>query len=158
MKYPHVTLSQAAVESVSSPSLLDVMRQRLHEALLANDSTFQPGDTVTMDTADLDPQRNAVTVRVSREMALDFGIVEPTDAERAERAAAAAEWAEASARRRAEPGPPLTLDALLDLLGWDAAYAAHRLHPECHCSTTDWYLCDFAQAEGFTYDDLGRTP
>lgn len=46
--------------------------------------------------------KHSVTLRVSREMALDAGLVQPTDAERVDRAARAARYREWKARRDAQ--------------------------------------------------------
>ena len=104
-------------------------------------------------------RRNAVAVRVSRELALDVGLVEPTEAERADREARAAEWAARDAAERAKAGPRVELGRLLVALGWPAAFAEHLLHPWCMCGlgSDDPFLCSWARDLGFTvaYDEPG---
>lgn len=64
---------------------------------------------------------------------------------------------EARERRAAEraqhPPVPLTLDALLDTLGYTREYATHLVQPYCSCgdSADGWDLCPHA-------DDLGLRP
>lgn len=45
---------------------------------------------------------------------------------------------------------PLTLDAVLDALGWSEAYALHVVQPYCTCSDTGdgWETCAHADDEG----------
>lgn len=95
--------------------------------------------------------RNEIAIRISREMAIDFGIVEPTDEERAAMAAESERIRVQVAEQRAKPGPPLTLEALLGMLGWPAEFAEHVLHPACHCDVLDDdpYLCGWATELGW---------
>lgn len=69
-----------------------------------------------------------------------------------------AEWArDAQERRRAERAAatlvPLTLDALLDKLGFDSAYAEHLVQSYCTCGDgrDGWDYCQHAR-------DLGLVP
>lgn len=104
--------------------------------------------------AGLDFERNEIAIRISREMALDFGLIEPTDAERTERAAHSERIRVETATRRAQPGPALTLEAVLELLGWPAGFAEHLLHPACYCGVTmtdDPYLCSWATELGWEW-------
>jgi hypothetical protein len=52
--------------------------------------------------------------------------------------------------RAAAERVPLTLDALLDRLGFDQAYAEHFVQPYCTCSDSDcgWDYCQHASDEG----------
>lgn len=71
-----------------------------------------------------------------------------------QRAAWAQEAAAQRATERAEATPvPLTLDTVLDKLGWSREYAAHFVQPYCTCgdSYDGWDLCVHAQ-------DLGLRP
>lgn len=102
-------------------------------------------------------QRNSFSMLISREMALDFGLVEPTEEEREERERQLAEFRRKEALARAVPGPELTLEAVLERLGWSAEFAAHWLHPACHCDalSDDPSLCSWADELGFTIDWKG---
>lgn len=73
-----------------------------------------------------------------------------TDAERSA-------WAEAARVRRAAEREsaerrPLTLDALLDKLGFSREYAEHLMQPYCECGDTadGWDYCWYARDEGVT--------
>lgn len=99
--------------------------------------------------------KNSIAFTISREMALDLGVVEPTLEERVERQVRSTRYAVEEAQRRALPAPEVTVEALLDYLGCSPAYAAHVLHPACSCSrlgAEDPFLCSWAGELGFTYD------
>ena len=91
-------------------------------------------------------EKNAIAFPISREMALDFGLVEPTEAEREERAAVMAQWQ--AKRDAAQPGIGAALAALdalngveremLDLHSFDRT---KRYAQECEG-------CDFSGFEG----------
>lgn len=106
----------------------------------------------------IDVQHNSIAIRLSREMAILYGLVEPTDEERAQMAADAEQHRVEEAARRAQPGPKLTLEALLERLDWTPEYAQHYLHPACWCTPTsdDPDLCSWARELGF--DRIGGAP
>lgn len=96
---------------------------------------------------------------MSHKEAVAQGLIEVTGdelaAEKAERIATREQFYREEVERRALPGTPVTVDALLVQLGWSAAYAAHRLHPGCECSDDRFdggsvYLCTWAEDLGFT--------
>lgn len=70
-----------------------------------------------------------------------------TPEERAEK------WREIGRQRAAERAStepvPLTLEALLDKLGFDEAYATHLVQPYCYCSDSrdGWDYCEHARDE-----------
>lgn len=105
-------------------------------------------------------QRNQIawSIPMSREMLIAEGLILPTPAEAVAREAARDAYAARTAAEQAAPGPVLTLDTLLDYLGWSAAYAAHLLHPACHCSPSahDPWLCSWAVELGFTDEEFRR--
>lgn len=71
-----------------------------------------------------------------------------------ERAAWATEAEQRRAEERAAAEPvPLTLDALLDKMGWPRAYAEHLVQPYCECGDDidGWSYCEHAR-------DLGLAP
>lgn len=97
-------------------------------------------------------------VHVSAELVTDAGfpsvlaeldrLVTMTRQERREAAVAARQ---ARAEQRAAAAPvPLTLDALIDALGWTEAYARHIVQPYCTCRDTadGWEECPHAEDEG----------
>lgn len=96
-------------------------------------------------------EKNAYTIRISREMALDYGLLEPTPEEAAQRAAHAEQVRAKVAEQRAQPGPELTLEAVLEFLRLPAEFAEHLLHPACHCAVLDDdpYLCGWATELGW---------
>lgn len=97
---------------------------------------------------------NVIAMRISRDTAIMYGLVEPTDAERAEMAARAEAHRIAEAERRAQPGPALSLEALLEFLGWPPSFAEHLLHPACYCTVTltdDPSLCSWADELGWRW-------
>jgi formiminotetrahydrofolate cyclodeaminase len=71
-----------------------------------------------------------------------------TDAEREQWAREAAE--RRAAERAATQRVPLSLDALLDKLGWSLEYAEHVVQPYCTCgdSSDGWDYCRHARDEG----------
>ena len=71
-----------------------------------------------------------------------------TPQERAARAARAMQTR--AAERIAAARAPLTMDALLDKLGFDRAYAEHLVQPYCYCSDSrdGWDYCQHAYDEG----------
>lgn len=97
---------------------------------------------------------NSIRLLISRQEAIAYGLVEPTPEEQAEMAARHEAFKVAEAKRRTEPGPPLTLDAILELLGWPAEFAEHLLHPACYCTVTltdDPALCRWATELGWEW-------
>ena len=113
-----------------------------------------PGDEDTVDVF----RRNSFSMLISREMALDFGLAEPTPEEVERRAAERDEWRRREAEARAHPARPLSVEALLEALDWSAEYAQHWLHPACHCQPfdDDMALCSWAIELGFTISDDRR--
>lgn len=96
------------------------------------------------------PQKNAIHMRISRELALDYGLVEPTAEELAERDEADRKW---QARRQAaqlRKGEILAaLDALRTKGDTISAVIAHHAPDEdrrycqgcdmgCSCEAADW--------------------
>ena len=74
------------------------------------------------------------------------------DATPQERAAWAAEAEQARVRERAAADHvPLTLDALLDKMGWSEEYAEHLVQPYCECGDgmDGWDRCQHARDLGF---------
>lgn len=68
-----------------------------------------------------------------------------------------AQWAEDLQRLRAAERlhaerKPLTLDALLDKLGFSREYAEHLVQPYCYCEDglDGWEYCTHARDEGLT--------
>jgi hypothetical protein len=102
--------------------------------------------------------RNSIVIPISREMAIDFGLVEPTPEEVIAREKQRAETERRVAEQRAVPGPELTLGTLLAKLEWSPAYARHWLHPACWCYPFDEdpLLCSWARELGFT--EIGGQP
>lgn len=111
-----------------------------------------PPPTPIGELREFNVEKNVIALSVSREFMLDMGLVEPTPEERAQRDADLAKYRERVAAERAIPGHPLTLEAVLEALGWSAAFAAHWIHPACHCDPfdDDPSLCDWARDLGFT--------
>lgn len=99
-----------------------------------------------------DLEGNVYRFVVSREMALDLGLVLPTPAEADARAVRAAVAALQRDVARAAPGPALTVDALLAELGWSTEFATHYVHPACSCDPygEDPSPCSWARELGFT--------
>ena len=116
-----------------------------------------PGGELLEDR-ELNVKKNSYRFTVSREFAIDMGMVLPTPAEAHARDVAHEAFLARQAAERAQPGPVLTLDALLAHMGWSAAYAAHLLHPACGCTPTgdDPDLCSWALELGFTDKELDR--
>ena len=104
----------------------------------------------------MDVQKSAYTVQISAELLADAHAMRDallsyhraTPQERAARADGAA-LTRAEERAAAER-MPLTLDALLDKLGFDRAYAEHLVQPYCCCSDTadGWDYCQHVYDEG----------
>lgn len=94
---------------------------------------------------------NTIALSLSREAAIDYGLIEPTEAEAAERARLSDELARRVAEERAKPAPPLTLSTLLEALRWTPSYAEHYVHPACSCDPwgEDPWLCMWARELGF---------
>jgi hypothetical protein len=117
---------------------------------------------VTDDAFVHDPDRvvgvfktNTLNIVVSRELALDMGLVEPTPEEVAARAAQAEAFRREEAAARTKPGPALTLESLLAYLEWPAEFAEHVLHPACSCTPEDHddpHVCAWGRELGWTHD------
>ena len=117
--------------------------------------TLRNGDSVDVEVPPIVDgvfEHNSFAIRVSREMAIDYGLVDPTPEEVAARAAQRAATERSIAEQRAQPGPDLTLHTLLERLEWSPAYARHWLHPACWCYPFDEdpILCSWARELGFT--------
>lgn len=102
--------------------------------------------------------RNTIAIAISREMAIDYGLVEPTDEEVVAREKQHAEIQRMIAEQRAIPPRPLTLEALLEALEWSPEFAQHWLHPACSCYPFDEdpMLCSWARELGFI--EIGGQP
>lgn len=87
---------------------------------------------------------NTITFAVSREMALDFGLVEPTPEEAAERAARTARWEGWRARHRAQQA---TMVAALNETGDAVTTAILALHSSNGSEYPECQGCDFSGAE-----------
>ena len=96
-----------------------------------------------------DPQKNAVTMRISRELAIDMGLVEPSPEEQAERARSAEEFSkrcDAANLRKGEWLAALAavtdpaLRAVIDLHQLDREYGAHcqGCDQGCSCDLAEW--------------------
>lgn len=110
---------------------------------------------VAADRLELPIKTNSVHLTISRELALDYGLVDPTPEEAARRERELAALRIRQATERAQPGPALTLEALLGFLEWPAGYAEHVLHPACHCTPLDHedpYVCDWGRELGWRHD------
>jgi hypothetical protein len=113
---------------------------------------------VTDNAAIFAPSTISHVYSMSHEEAVAQGLIEVTGdelaAEKAKRIERSQRFAAEGAAERAQPGRPVTIDALLAQLGWSAAYAQHRLHPGCSCTTgydgDSDYLCSWAEWLGFT--------
>ncbi|MGV8973216.1 MAG: hypothetical protein ACOH10_12915 [Rhodoglobus sp.] len=130
---------------------------RAHDAvcpLLFKPDVTTPEPTPTNDKKN-PVDHNTVKFTLSREAALDFGLVEPTPEEATRRNAELTTWRAKRDIERAQPGPPVGLEAILELIGWTPAYATHRLHPACTCTQDGegTWLCDWAITLGFTCRD-----
>lgn len=109
----------------------------------------------------LSVERNEYRFVVSRTMALDFGLVEPTLTEKLDREVERTRIDVDTARRRAAPGPAVTLEAVLDHLGLPREFVEHWLHDACWCHPLDDdpMLCSWATELGWELrwdDDAGR--
>lgn len=101
-------------------------------------------------------EQQEVVISVSEEMLADqvgFGaaVQHFLTATPVERAALADAARERRARERAAADRrPLTLDALLDHLGFSREYAEHLVQPYCSCgdSNDGWNYCQHARDEG----------
>lgn len=102
----------------------------------------------------VDFEHNSFAIRLSRAEAIGYGLIEPTDQERAELDDRREALVVQQQRDRAQPGPDVTVDAVLAHIGWTPAYAAHALHPACSCYyfDDDPLLCSWAVELGFTID------
>lgn len=112
-----------------------------------------------MTDADKMIAKSGYTMTMSREAALEAGLIafegDELAAEKAKRIESRTRFFREDSERRTLPGRPVTVDALLEQLGWSAAYAEHRLHPACECSDDRYdggsvYLCSWAEDLGFT--------
>lgn len=96
---------------------------------------------------------NAIHLAISREMAMDYGLIEPTAAEAAERAVMVATSRARERNLRAEKGPYLDVPSLLGWLGWSPEFGRHVLHPACDCYLGEGgtvEMCGFAHDLGYT--------
>lgn len=84
----------------------------------------------------VDFERNTIAFNVSREMAVDYGLVEPTPEESAQRAARTAEWKRKDALRRQADVDMLAALRAKDDPATDAMLDLHQStgdsYPECH--------------------------
>ena len=113
---------------------------------------------------DINPQKHAYTLRISRELAIDYGLVEPTEKERTEREAWLAEYQRQSAQHTEEQVPAVAAYLALDdpiaklhapdvsygtvyCTGCDMGCSCERANWPCSTATTwahmhDIGLCD----------------
>lgn len=102
--------------------------------------------------------KSGYTMTMSREAAIEAGLIDlegdELAAEKAKRIESSTRFFREDAELRQLRGYEVTVDALLKQLGWSAAYAGHRLHPGCTCTTgydgDSDYLCSWAEDLGFT--------